>query len=146
MGASNTTINNVVQVPPSRGTVVAPSVRPEARSKTPLWKALAPVAIAVLLALLPAPQGLAPHAWYFFSVFVGVIVGLVLEPLPGAAIAVIGITVVTVLGRFALFSPQHFSEAGFRAANVALTGAMSGDGNTRPWPLVGRITLALPPR
>src|ERR1700756_299077 len=114
MGVSNPQKKNFLQVPPSSGTVLTPSVRPEARSKTPLWKALAPVAITVVLALLPVPSGLAPHAWYFFSIFVGVIVGLVLEPLPGAAIAVIGITVVTVLGRFALFSPQQLSEPGFR--------------------------------
>src|SRR6201993_5212273 len=111
MGVSNTTISNVVQVPSSGETVVTPSVRFEARPKTPLWKALAPVAIAVILALLPVPSGLAAHAWYFFSIFVGVIVGLILEPLPGAAIAVIGITVVTVLAPFALFSPHQLSEA-----------------------------------
>src|ERR1700752_2753634 len=113
MAVSNTTINNVVQVPASSRTVVTPSRRPEARSKTPLWKALAPVAITVVLALLPLPSGLAPHAWYFFSIFVGVIVGLVLEPLPGAAIAIIGITVITALDRFALFSPQQLSAPGF---------------------------------
>src|ERR1700732_3623207 len=124
MAVSNTTINNVVQVPPSSGTLVTPSVRSEVRSKTPLWKALAPVAITVVLALLPVPSGLAPHAWYFFSIFVGVIVGLVLEPLPGAAIAIIGIAVVTVLVRFALFSPQQISEAGFRPANAALAWAL----------------------
>ena len=113
MGVSNATISNVVQVPPSSGTVVTPSRRPEARSKTPLWKALAPVIITVVLALLPVPSGLAPHAWYFFSIFVGVIVGLVLEPLPGAAIAVIGMTVVTVLGRFAAVQSSTIVGGGF---------------------------------
>src|SRR5580693_3729593 len=126
MGVSNATISNVIEVPPSSGTVVTASRRPEPRSKTPVWKALAPVAITVVLALLPVPSGLAPHAWYFFSVFVGVIVGLILEPLPGAAIALIGITAVTVLARFALFSPQQLSEPGFRPANAALTWALSG--------------------
>src|ERR1700740_3403917 len=117
MGVSNATISNVVQVPPASGTVVTPSRRPEARSKTPLWKALAPVIITVVLALLPVPSGLAPHAWYFFSIFVGVIVGLILEPLPGAAIAVIGITLVKVLAPSALFSPQQLAEPGFRPAS-----------------------------
>jgi L-tartrate/succinate antiporter len=143
MGVSNTTIGNITQVPPSSGTVVTPSVRPEARSKTPLWKASAPVAIAVVLALLPVPSGLAPHAWYFFSIFVGVIVGLVLEPLPGAAIAVIGTTAVTVLGRFALFSPQQLSEPGFRPATTALTWALSGFSNSTVWLIFGAFILAL---
>src|SRR5689334_16727665 len=143
MGVSNTTISNVTQVPPSSGIVVTPSVRPEARSKTPLWKALAPVVIAVVLALLPVPPGLAPYAWYFFSIFVGVIVGLVLEPLPGAAIAVIGITVVSVLGRFTLFSPQQLSAPGFRPANAALAWALSGYNNSTVWLIFGAFILAL---
>src|ERR1700739_352439 len=77
-----------------------------ATSRTRAWKVLAPVALSVILALLPAPTGLPNHAWYFFSIFVGVIVGLVLEPLPGAAVALTGLTLVAVLGRFVLFSPQ----------------------------------------
>jgi len=143
MGVSNTTISNVVQVPPSSGTVVTPSRRPEPLYKTALWKAWAPVAIAVVLALLPVPSGLAPHAWYFFSIFVGVIVGLILEPLPGAAIALIGMTVVAVLGRFALFSPQQLSEPGFRPASAALTWALSGYSNSTVWLIFGAFILAL---
>jgi L-tartrate/succinate antiporter len=30
-------------------------------------KALAPVAVAVVIAAAPAPPGLAQHAWYFFA-------------------------------------------------------------------------------
>ena len=143
MAVSDTTISDVVKVPPSTGTVVAPSRRPEARPRAPLWKGLAPVAITVILACLPVPSGLAPHAWYFFSIFVGVIVGLVLEPLPGAAIALIGITVVTVLGRFALFSPEQMSEPGFRPATAALTWALSGFSNSTVWLIFGAFILAL---
>src|SRR6201987_5394419 len=143
MGFSNETISNVVQSPPSSGTVVTSSQRPEARSKTPLWKALAPVAIPVVLALLPVPSGLAPYAWYFFSIFVGVIVGLILEPLPGAAIAVIGITLVTVFAPFALFSPQQLAEPGFRPASAALAWALSGYSNSTVWLIFGAFILAL---
>src|SRR6185312_10827632 len=67
------------------------------------WKALAPIALALVVALIPAPQGLAPHAWYFFAIFAGVILGLMLEPLPGGAIGLIGVTVVAVLSQFVLF-------------------------------------------
>ena len=79
---------------------------------------MVPVAVALVLALLPAPSGLAQHAWYFFAIFVGVIVGLVLEPLPGAAIALIGLTLITVLARFVLFGPEQLSQAGFRLPNA----------------------------
>ncbi len=33
------------------------------------WKALLPLAVLVLLLALPAPAGLAPHAWRFFAIF-----------------------------------------------------------------------------
>src|ERR1700689_377842 len=107
------------------------------------WKAMAPIAATIILALLPVPPGLPHHAWYFFSIFAGVIVGLVLEPLPGAAIALIGITLVTVLARFALFSPQQLSEPGFRPAAAALAWALSGYSNSTVWLIFGAFILAL---
>lgn len=56
------------------------------------WKALLPLLVAVVPALMPAPDGLPQHAWYCFAIFAGVIVALMVEPLPGAAIGVIGVT------------------------------------------------------
>ncbi|HYV30413.1 MAG TPA: DASS family sodium-coupled anion symporter, partial [Candidatus Binatia bacterium] len=103
---------------------------------------MVPVAVALVLALLPAPSGLAQHAWYFFAIFVGVIVGLVLEPLPGAAIALIGLTLITVLARFVLFGPEQLSEAGFRLPNAALTWALSGYSNSTVWLIFGAFIIA----
>lgn len=114
-----------------------------AKSLTRAWKAVAPIAVAVVLALLPVPTGLPPHAWYFFSIFVGVIVGLVLEPLPGAAIALIGLTLVAVLGPFVLFSPQQLSQPGFRAPSAALQWTLSGYSNPTVWLIFGAFILAL---
>src|SRR6266853_4728560 len=142
MGLSGTTLGNSTQAAPSNGSVAAPSRHPEAGAAITVWRALAPVAIVVILALLPVPSGLAPYAWYFFSIFVGVIVGLVLEPLPGAAIALLGITAVSALGRFVLFSPQQLSEPGFRPANAALTWALSGYSNPTVWLIFGAFILA----
>src|ERR1700675_1805869 len=113
------------------------------KSSAPAWKAIAPIAIAVVLALVPAPPGLSHHAWYFFSIFVCVIVGLVLEPLPGAAIAIIGLTVVAVLARFVLFSPQQLSAPDFRPASAALTWALSGYSNPTVWLIFCAFILAL---
>lgn len=143
MGVSSTTIGSVTQAAPSSGTVATPSRRPETEVTTPVWKALAPVAIAIVLALLPVPSGLASHAWYFFCIFVGVIVGLILEPLPGAAVAIIGITVATVLARFTLLSPQQLAQPGFHPANAALTWALSGYSNSTVWLIFGAFILAL---
>ena len=143
MAVSSTAVANVTQATPSSGSVTTPQRFPEAKAAAPWWKALAPVAIAIVLALLPVPSGLAHHAWYFFCIFVGVIVGLVLEPLPGAAIAIIGITLATVLGRFVLFSPEQLSQTGFHPASAALSWALSGYSNSTVWLIFGAFILAL---
>src|ERR1700739_3932560 len=143
MGVSNTTIGNVGQSSPSKGTIATATSQAEVKGAVPVWKALAPVAGAAIIALLPVPSGLVPHAWYFFSIFAGVIVGLILEPLPGAAVALIGLTVVTLLARFALFSPQQLSQPGFRPASAALHWALSGYSNPTVWLIFGAFILAL---
>jgi L-tartrate/succinate antiporter len=125
-----------------------PSVQktPQAASKRGLhlpWKALAPVAVALAIALVPAPDGLAQHAWYFFAIFAGVIVGLMLEPLPGAAIGLIGVVLVTVLAPFVLFAPAELAKAGFKPANASLTWALSGFSNTTVWLIFAAFMFAL---
>ena len=107
------------------------------------WKALVPVLVAGLIALLPAPEGLAPHAWYFFAIFAGVIVGLMLEPLPGAAIGLIGVVLVTVLSPYVLFGPAELAKAGFKPANASLTWALSGFANTTVWLIFAAFMFAL---
>jgi L-tartrate/succinate antiporter len=104
---------------------------------------LAPVAVAIAIALVPPPGGLPQFAWYFFGIFVGVIVGLVLEPLPGGAIGLIGVTVVTVLSPFVLFSPAELAKPGFNAANAALGWALSGFSNPTVWLIFGAFMFAL---
>jgi L-tartrate/succinate antiporter len=125
------------------GAPAKPATLTAAKSPNPTWKAIVPVAVAVVLALLPVPTGLAQHAWYFFSIFVGVIVGLVLEPLPGAAIALTGLTLVAVLPRFVLFSPEQLSQPGFRVPSAALNWALSGYSNPTVWLIFGAFILAL---
>jgi L-tartrate/succinate antiporter len=63
------------------------------------------------LALLAPPDGLAPHAWRYFAVFVTVILALITEPLPAAAVGWIGVTFVAVTG--VLFSPAQHADSAF---------------------------------
>jgi len=107
------------------------------------WKSLAPVAVTLILAAFPPPDGLAQHAWYFFAIFAGVIVALVLEPLPGAAIGLIGVTLVTVLAPYVLFGPAELAKAGFKPANASLSWALSGFSNTTVWLIFGAFMFAL---
>jgi L-tartrate/succinate antiporter len=46
---------------------------------------------------MPIPQDLAPRAWYYFAMFAAVIVGLVLEPVPGSIIGLLGISIAAAL-------------------------------------------------
>jgi L-tartrate/succinate antiporter len=105
-------------------------------------KTLPPIVAAIAIALIPAP-GLPQHAWYFFAIFAGVIVGLILEPLPGGAIGLIGVTLVTVLSPWVLFSPEELARPGFDAANAALTWALAGFSNSTVWLIFGAFTFAL---
>jgi L-tartrate/succinate antiporter len=81
--------------------------------KTPLWRAAVPVLVAVVIAVLPTPEGLTPNAWRYFAVFAAVVVGLILEPIPAAAIGVIGVTVAASL---LLVSPPPSQPAAGTAA------------------------------
>jgi L-tartrate/succinate antiporter len=107
------------------------------------WKHFAPVAIAIVIALLPAPTGLPQYAWYYFAIFVGVIVGLMFEPLPGGAIGLIGVTLVTVLSEYVFFSPEQLAKAGFSPARASLSWALSGFSNTTVWLIFGAFMFAL---
>ena len=65
------------------------------------WKRIAatliPVALGALLLALPAPHGLAPAGWHYFALFSAIIVGLILEPVPGSVIGLMGISVAAAL-------------------------------------------------
>jgi L-tartrate/succinate antiporter len=107
------------------------------------WTAIAPIAVAIVIALIPAPEGLPQHAWYFFAIFVGVIVGLMFEPLPGGAIGLIGVTLVVVLSDYVFYGPDQLAKPGFNSARAALTWGLSGFSNTTVWLIFGAFMFAL---
>ncbi len=99
--------------------------------KTIPWKAVLPLLLGVIIALLPAPPGLNQTAWYFFAIFSSVILGLILEPLPAAAVGFIGVFLVAVLG---LAGPKP-------ADNIRW--ALSGFANGTVWLIFGAFMFAL---
>ena len=107
------------------------------------WRAIVPIAVAVLLALIPAPEGLPQHAWYYFAIFTGVIVALMTEPMPGGAIGLIGVVTVTVLAPFVLYGPDELARPGFNPADAALAWALSGFANTTVWLIFAAFMFAL---
>ena len=93
---------------------VTPAVSAKKESSKKIgWKHFAPIVVAIIIALIPAPAGLPQYAWYYFAIFAGVIVGLMFEPLPGGAIGLIGVTLVALLSEYVFFSPEQLAKAGF---------------------------------
>jgi hypothetical protein len=95
-----------------------------------------PVAVAVILALIPAPTGLKENAWHFFALFAGIVAALVLEPIPPAATGVVAITLGALLSRWTLFSPDELANPKFKAASDTVKWAFSGFASNTVW-LVG---------
>lgn len=106
-------------------------------------KFLAPLLVPILVALLPAPGELEPHAWYFFAIFLGVVAGLIFEPLPGAVIGLIGVAVTALLAPWVLFSPDTLSSPDFDLASSAFAWAVSGFTNSTVWLIFGAFMFAL---
>jgi di/tricarboxylate transporter len=68
--------------------------RPVLRRGT-LARALPPLAVGTLIALIPVPQGLSANAWHYFALFAAVITGIITEPIAPAA--PVGFTLLIVL-------------------------------------------------
>jgi len=101
-----------------------------------------PVLVAVILLLTPVPAGLEPYAWHFFAVFVGVIVGLIFEPLPGAVIGLTGVVVIALFSQWLLFSPAEIANPTFKIATESFKWAVSGFGNSTVWLIFGAFMFA----
>jgi citrate:succinate antiporter/L-tartrate/succinate antiporter len=84
-----------------------------------------------VLFLLPVPSGLEPNAWRYFALFAAVILGLILEPIPAAAIGLVGVTLACV-GRLVEASP---------AASVSW--ALSGFQDRTVWLIFGAMVLSI---
>jgi L-tartrate/succinate antiporter len=125
-------------------TTVQPAASaPAAPAGYPWWKAAAPIAVAVILALLPPPEGLGQHAWYYFAIFAGVVVALMLEPLPGGAIGLIGVTLVVVLANHVYLTPDQLAKVGSKWPGEAIRWGLSGFANTTVWLIFGAFMFAL---
>src|SRR4249920_2445100 len=107
------------------------------------WKYVTPVVVMIIIALIPAPAGLPQHAWYYFALFAAVIVGLMLEPLPGGAIGLIGVTLVARLSDYLFYSPEQLAKPGFNPDTASLSWALSGFSNSTVWLIFGAFMFAL---
>jgi L-tartrate/succinate antiporter len=99
--------------------------------KSTLGSALLPIVVGGAIALLPVPENLKPNAWYYFALFIGVIVGLMAEPIPSAAVGLVGVTLAGILG---LVEPKPVN---------AIRWTLSGFSNTTVWVIFAAFMFAL---
>lgn len=112
-----------------------------AGGRPPVWRAAIPLAVGAGLALLPVPAGLAPNAWYYFAIFVAVVLALITEPLPAAAVGLLGVTLIAVLGL--PFGAAQRADPAFRLPAEAIKWALTGFSNSTVWLIFGAFVFAM---
>jgi L-tartrate/succinate antiporter len=97
----------------------------------PVAQGVAPLAVGAVLAWWPVPQGLTPNAWHYFALFSAVIVGVIAEPIPAAAVGLAGVVLGAVLR---LVRPSTAD---------ATAWALSGFANSTVWLIFAAYMFAL---
>lgn len=88
------TVTTPAAPPPS--TVGPSDPKPPWAGSAGRWAAVLLSAVLVLLA--PVPEGIETSSWQFLAVFVATMVGLVVQPLPGGAMVLLGVASTMVFG------------------------------------------------
>jgi divalent anion:Na+ symporter, DASS family len=90
----------------------------ETRSKRSVFISIAIIlaAMAAILFLLPRPATIKPEGWRLLAIFVGIILALMLRPLPGGAAVLLGVTAIIASGAL----PIGKALSGYADANAWL--------------------------
>jgi L-tartrate/succinate antiporter len=108
----------------------SPAKAPGAAKQSKTLKWIIPLALGVIVYLIPVPAGLTVNAWRFFALFITVIAALISEPLPGAVIGFVGVAFAAVLGLVG--NPE-----------ASLNWALSGYSNSTVWLIYAACLFAL---
>ncbi|ENX6071429.1 TPA: anion permease [Salmonella enterica subsp. enterica serovar Enteritidis] len=112
-------------------------------SKDNIWKLLAPLVVMGVMLLIPVPDGMPPQAWHYFAVFVAMIVGMILEPIPATAISFIAVTICVIGSNYLLFDASELADPAFNASKQALKWGLAGFSSTTVWLVFGAFIFAL---
>ena len=126
---------SVDSVPAKTGTEPVPKIGSALRALI----CLAPL----LLVLLPSPPGLAEHAWCYLALFIAVIVGLILEPIPSAAVGLVGVVAAAAFAPIVLFAPAQLAQPDFRVTTAAINWALAGFSNSTVWLIFAAFVFSL---
>jgi L-tartrate/succinate antiporter len=94
-------------------------------------RAVAPIIVGVAIGLAPAPHGLPLNAWRYFALFAAVLVGMITELIPPAALGLVGVIVAAAAGLVRTSSAQ------------STVWALSGFGNATVWLIFAAFIFSL---
>jgi L-tartrate/succinate antiporter len=94
------------------------------------WTCAAPFVVWGVIAVLPHPAGLSNNAWNYLGLFTAVILALILEPIPPAAVGLFGMTIATVVG---FISPKPAE---------AIRWGLTGFSDVTVWLIFGALVFA----
>jgi L-tartrate/succinate antiporter len=94
------------------------------------WRLAVPLLVWLAIVLSPHPSGLSGNAWNYLGLFAGVVAALMLEPVPPAAVGLIGVTIGTVWG---FIAPKPAD---------AIKWGLSGFSDGTVWLIFGALTLS----
>ena len=80
--------------PPPEQSKDEPTDKLSRRSRLLRWGIVLFVAVAILL--IPVPSGITPQSWRLLAIFAATITGSIVQPIPGAAIVLLGVTALPI--------------------------------------------------
>ncbi|MFT3861004.1 DASS family sodium-coupled anion symporter [Micropruina sp.] len=111
------------------------------------WKTLACVLPALIIALIPDPAGVEQGGMIMLGIFVGTIVGFILQPLPNAPVGLIGVAAAMIAGTH--WVPSHVdADTGKTVAAAMQWGplttqeALAGFGDSTAWLIAAAFIIA----
>ena len=103
-------------------------------------KLAAPIIAGLAVFLFPTPAEMSVNTWIYFSIFVGVVVGLILEPVPPALIGFIGVTLAVL---FKVGPARSGDPKAVISAGAAIDWALSGFSNSTVWLIFAAFMIGL---
>ncbi|MBZ7994682.1 DASS family sodium-coupled anion symporter [Campylobacter canadensis] len=104
------------------------------------YKFILPILVALIILIIPAPQGLSINAWIYFAVFMMVVIGLILEPIPGALVGLIGVGILIWLK----IGPKGSGDVNhIISSKEAVNWGLAGFSNSTVWLIFAAFMLGL---
>ncbi|TKX33795.1 DASS family sodium-coupled anion symporter [Campylobacter taeniopygiae] len=103
-------------------------------------KLLTPFIVGLIIYFIPIPEGLNSNAWLYFSIFIGLIIGLILEPIAPALIGIIAVTL-AVLFKVGPVGSNNIET--IIKDSVAIKWGLSGFSDSVVWLIFAAFTIGL---